>query len=249
MSLDFDPLAAIIETSRLLSTIMSGSPDPRIYYVPSAPDVAAYAPGTFPSIAWSRGVDAPSFDNVAMYVRDLQAQYLAYWRDLLPKLRILCVAEANDNLLMWAHYARDHTGCVIRLPSIPAHGNQLSLARPVTYSPSPPRFFSRAEWIDTFEAKDKLDRGAFDYRFACTKSDHWCYEREWRRYFEVPSGTGLHMDVSVAGPELTAIYFGERADDAFKVAANRLLDLNYPSAERFQAKKHETEYALTFEPL
>lgn len=248
MSLDFDPLAAITETSRRLSSINSGSADPRIYYVPSSPDVAAYAPGTFPSISWKRSADAPSFIDVETYVRQLQAQYQAFWQDLLPRLRILCVSE-NDNLLMWAHYAKDHTGCVLRLPSIPGDRNQLSLARPVDYSTSPPRFFSKNEWVDSFEAKGKLDREIFDYKFACTKSEHWHYESEWRRYFEVQLGTDFHTDISIARPELTGIYFGERAATSFKAEASRLLQLNYPAAERFQARKHDTEYALIFDLL
>ena len=43
----------------------------------------------------------------------LQTQYQeTWWKDFLPRLRVFSVTEEKDNLLMWAHYAKDHTGVV-----------------------------------------------------------------------------------------------------------------------------------------
>ena len=58
---------------------------------------------------------APPFAGVNKIIAATQEQYKAHWQEkLLPSIRVFCVCEERDNLLMWAHYAKDHTGAVIR---------------------------------------------------------------------------------------------------------------------------------------
>ena len=78
---------------------------------------------------------------------------------MLPKLRVFCVSEVNDNILMWSHYAQYHRGVCIRLRVMPEVDNALCAAKKVIYTESPPsipRVFenlSLDDWIDLFLGK------------------------------------------------------------------------------------------------
>ena len=41
------------------------------------------------------------------------------WHDKVPRMRMLCITEEHDNLLMWAHYAQNHTGAVLEFRVMP----------------------------------------------------------------------------------------------------------------------------------
>ncbi|MBP9614940.1 MAG: hypothetical protein KBD92_05115, partial [Thiopseudomonas sp.] len=42
-----------------------------------------------------------------------------HWQQSTKESRVFCVTEDNDNLLMWAHYAKDHTGVVFQIATLP----------------------------------------------------------------------------------------------------------------------------------
>jgi len=66
----------------------------------------------FPRDRW-RDMTEPSFRNLLEVIKKTQFDYQKHWREvLLPSLRVFCVTEDRDNLLMWAHYASDHQGVV-----------------------------------------------------------------------------------------------------------------------------------------
>ena len=52
---------------------------------------------------------------------------------LADQIRVLCLSEEHDNLLLWAHYTEDHKGGVVRLRSDKG-SPYLPLAQPVRYS-------------------------------------------------------------------------------------------------------------------
>src|SRR5947209_3099155 len=56
-----------------------------------------------------RSMLAPLKDRIVLYQK--QCQYL--WRiEFLPRLRVFSVTEDPENILMWSHYANNHTGAV-----------------------------------------------------------------------------------------------------------------------------------------
>jgi hypothetical protein len=132
----------------------------------------------FPRERWEQ-LTRPSFNHLIEVIADTQKRYQEHWRSvLLPGIRVFCVSEERDNLLMWAHYARDHAGCVFELWSLPDEDNPLSVAMPVDYAEAPPPFFTEQEWLDDLMGIKNLDIHALYRRYAYVKSDHWAYERE-----------------------------------------------------------------------
>jgi hypothetical protein len=210
---------------------------------------AYYADYGFPRQRWSE-MSAPLFQQLVGIIEDTQQRYRAHWREkLLPSIRVFCVTEDRDNLLMWAHYAKDHTGAVLELWSLPEADNPLSVATPVIYRSSPPPFFTEEEWLDDLMAVKKLDMSALYRRYALVKSDHWTYEKEWRVWYPLASTTEMYDTAQLREGELGAMYFGCRAANSFIDEARQVLRSSFPNARSFRAVKSEVAYEISYEEI
>lgn len=199
----------------------------------------------FPKLRW-REATAESFARLETTIRQTQVDYKQHWREkMLPGIRVFCVSEDRDNLLMWAHYAQDHRGAVFELWSLPEEDNPLSVAQPIDYVEHPPPFFTEPEWIDDFMGIKKLDSGALYRKYAYAKSDHWDYEKEWRVWY--PFSTSESYDYSPINPkELKAVYLGCQAAPEFVASLLAALKDKFPEARAFQAHKSESHYRLQY---
>jgi hypothetical protein len=177
--------------------------------------VVLRARGYFPSHGFNRdrwlGLTKTTFDQLLQTIRETQEGYRRHWREvLLPGMRVFCVSEERDNLLMWAHYASDHRGAVLELWSLPDEDNSLSVAVPVVYTDKPIPFYSKEEWIAELVGMKKLDFSSLYRRYACTKSAHWAYEKEWRAWYPL-SKTDKFDYAPMRRSELRAVYIGCQA--------------------------------------
>ena len=199
----------------------------------------------FPKARW-REATADLFGRLEVTIRQTQADYKQHWRvKMLPGIRVFCVSEDRDNLLMWAHYAQDHKGLVFELWSLPAEDNPLSVAQPIDYVDLPPPFFTEAEWIDDFMGIKKLDSGALYRKYAYAKSSDWDYEKEWRVWY--PFSTSESYDYSQINPnELKAVYIGCQAETNFRATVLAELANKFPGTRAFQAHKSQTHYRLEY---
>jgi hypothetical protein len=190
---------------------------------------------------------APHFD---VYIRELKTTQLKYqenWNTSLPGMRVFCVSEERDNLLMWAHYAKDHTGAVFEFLSLPDEDNPLSVAQPVIYADRPVPFFTETEWIDDILSVRKLNRDGLYKRYVTTKSTHWLYESEWRVCYPVtPTPGTLHEDVTIRPSEFSAVYIGCRAEPDFVNDVLSLTHSAYPHARIYRARKSQIAYELEY---
>jgi hypothetical protein len=197
----------------------------------------------FPRERWET-MTAEPFRRLVDLIRNTQQKYQQHWWDtLLPSIRVFCVSEDRDNLLMWAHYAKDHSGSVMEFWSLPEEDNPLSVARSVEYASTPPPFCTESEWLDDMMAIRKLDTSALYRRYAYIKSDHWFYEREWRVWYPSAS-SGIHDYMPIRQSELKAIYLGCRADPKFVEDAVTLTRKAFPNTRIMRAKKKEGSYGL-----
>lgn len=244
---DFDSLANKltnrIEALAQGSEPLSDSADPSAKLVRLARE-------HFPTKGFERRFWLPLIHDMVRHLQQgMQAtreEYLRKWKgEILPAMRVFCVSEERDNLLMWAHYARDHTGAVMELWSLPEEDNPLSVASQVEYADSPIPFFTESEWIDDFTGQRRLDTTRLYRRYAYVKGMCWAYEREWRVWD--PSGTGeLFDDRGIRPNEFQAIYFGCRADPDFIQQAQQLLASRFPHVRCYQARKDHSRYGLLY---
>ncbi len=204
------------------------------------------------------GFDRKSWDSMTSdlfnefidQIKALRLKYQNHWDVLLPGLRIFSISEEKDNLLMWAHYSKDHTGVVFEFLSLPEEDNALSVAQPVIYVHKPIPFFTEEEYIEKTFSMKGLNVTAFHKRYALTKSKHWEYEREWRVWYpSIPDAVGLYTDVSINPSEFASIYIGCRAKPEFEASIIELTLKSFPSTRIYRACKSKAEYALKFEEI
>lgn len=194
-------------------------------------------------------ITAPSFAWLVNEIRTTQQQIQEQWqKTLLPSMRVFCVSEERDNLLMWAHYAKDHTGVVFEFLSLPAEDNPLSIAEQVIYEDQPAPFYTEAEWIDNILLNRELDRDIVYRRYARIKSTHWKYEREWRVWYPLlPTPNGLlHEDMPIRQSELAAIYIGCKAEEPFVKDVVNLTRKAFHNVKLYQVHKRQDAYALEY---
>lgn len=191
----------------------------------------------------------PLLSDAVNAMAQTRADFERHWLDSLGATRTFCVSEEKDNLLMWAHYAKDHKGAVLEFWSLPDEDNALSVARKVEYSKDPPAFFTQDEFLDDFCGIRRLDTTELTRRSIHTKSDHWRYEKEWRVYFPFSEKPGLYEDVNLRASEFKAVYFGCRADPDFINRARTLLSQHYPAVRQFIASKSTGKFSIEFSEI
>jgi hypothetical protein len=185
-------------------------------------------------------------------VKHLISQVNSQWKKSMLESRVFCVTEEKDNLLMWAHYAKDHTGAVFQLATLPEADTPLSVAKEVRYKDRPVQFYSLEELIKWTLFDIAPDYAKLQYsNHAYRKATAWGYENEWRvvDMCQHPNKTDLYVDHRFIPAQLQKIFFGCKACDT-KISL--LIDLAKginPKVELYKARKHSFEYALDFEKI
>jgi hypothetical protein len=200
----------------------------------------------FPRDRWV-AITKDLFDFLLSEIEDTRRQYEQLWKNmLLPRIRVFCVSEYRDNLLMWAHYGCNHTGAVFEFWSLPSEDNPLSVARPIQYEETPPPFFSEQEWIDDLTGSKKLDHDALYKRYAYVKSAEWSYEREWRVWYPLADERQLYDDMAIRKSEFKCIYIGCCAKPEFERSITELVRNTFPDTKVFRATKRPDKYVLEY---
>ena len=200
----------------------------------------------FPKDRW-RETTASVFAQLIDEIRDIQAKYQKHWEYMLPGMRVFCVSEERDNLLMWAHYAKDHTGVVFEFLSLPELENPLSVARKVEYVSSPPPFFSESEWLENILSLSRFDIETLNRRYVYYKSYHWRYEKEWRVWYPLtPTPMNDYTDNPINEAEFPAMYVGCKASDAFFEHAVTLARQSSPHLRIYRARRRQYDYGLEY---
>ena len=101
---------------------------------------------------------------------------------LRKKLGICCFTEIRDNILMWAHYAKQHTGFCLEFDVNNEFFRPLTRAIKVKYDGFRPEI-------------NVLQLGSYPEgklgEALLIKADDWDYEKEWR-IVDYEKGEGTH---------------------------------------------------------
>ena len=163
----------------------------------------------------------------------------------LKAIRVFCISEHNQSLLMWSHYAKYHTGVCFKLEVMADKDNPLCAAKKVHYVPRPPSFFRVEDWIDNIVLNKDRGDSDFYHRYPLTKSDIWEYENEWRVWAPFEDGDKSYLDVPIVEGEIDSIYFGVNADpklvrDLISIASGQRIE------RFFRSEKLIKQYALRY---
>lgn len=149
--------------------------------------------------------------------------------DTLSNIGMYCLSETNSNILMWSHYAKDHTGYCLEFEATsrtPVFGT----AQKVNYSENYPA-------MDYFTTP--LD-AQVDLLFF-TKYLDWRCEREWRINDHM-SGPGLK---DYPGELLKSITFGMRMTEEDKRLIREWTARRGHQITFYQAVQDRNRYGVT----
>lgn len=181
--------------------------------------------------------------GLEMLLHELRTQ----WEDHVTKMRVFCVAEEKDNLLMWSHYAEGHKGVVLEMRVLPDEDNMLCVAEPVQYCSTPPTILTEQDWISHLLGGFDLKIDRIFHRYANSKSEVWAYEKEWRIWGMVPEySPAMYIDYALRKSELSAVYLGAKIEAEAKARITSAIDRNYRDARIWQGVRISKEYKLEF---
>jgi hypothetical protein len=102
------------------------------------------------------------------------------------RMGIFCLAECIESVLMWSHYANNHTGIALRFDFRKHQRGGLMPLFKVRYQAERPRL------LRFFELEQDEDDDAALVDALRTKAEFWRYEQEWRLL--EPDGAGTTKD-------------------------------------------------------
>lgn len=159
----------------------------------------------------------------------------------IERWRMYCLTCHVNSILMWSHYAFQHTGICLEFNT---EGNFFSKALKVTYCKSLPVITA-----DLF-----ADQNALTQTILLTKSDEWSYENEYRllvRDGEVDpqfSVTCHDEFVSLPDQALTAVIAGPKCSDASIEGIQRLITKHAPHVQLKRAVCVPHKYEISVSP-
>jgi hypothetical protein len=164
-------------------------------------------------------------------------------RRIMADTTIFCLSKTPDNLLMWSHYAQNHTGAVIKFLSLPEVDSPIILAQPVRYTTQIPRL-TFANQMDLAKAlKEAVDI------ITLTNSEVWAYEKEWRIIAGLWNKTQSYEVLQFAPEEVGAVYLGCKIAKNNKEEIIDVTSRKYSKAKIFQAEKHNRAFVLIFREI
>jgi hypothetical protein len=173
-----------------------------------------------------------------------------YQRQFIKAVRlhvgILCLSETPDNLLMWAHYSKNHTGFVLEFDENHAffHPNVQRVGRHGVLHKI--RYLKERPLLRNFQDMDT--HGVF-----FVKSLQWEYEQEWRLVRDLSLankviGTKDERVCLFSLPPscIKAIIFGASMPEKTKDEVRYLLrmDMKYSHLQKFQSRLGDSTYSV-----
>lgn len=177
---------------------------------------------------------------------DGQVGRRAFLTEFRNQFAVFCVSAKRDNLLMWAHYAKDHTGCVIQFRCLPERDRPICAAKEINYVNIYPLIGSLEEYVKHLTGQSEIDYDNLFEIFAFTKSQHWFYEEEWRCVSKLNDHeSGFDYEPFIP-EEFEAIYLGHRATTEFKESILNTVGERYPNTRVYSSGVNIQDYSMAF---
>lgn len=135
-----------------------------------------------------------------------------------PLVRICCFTKSPMNMMMWAHYANNHKGVVLKFQRsfMADHNSGIDKFLDVAYYKSP---LTVIDYIASVKDMDAGDAGSWCRKVYARKTNHWKSEKEVRCFARAEK-----CYVQFDEPALSGIIFGHACPDSFKRKVKCALD-------------------------
>jgi hypothetical protein len=171
------------------------------------------------------------------------------FKEYREKSSVFCVSKTKNNLLMWAHYAKDHTGCTFKFKCIPKENRPLCIAQKVEYYEEYPVIASLKDKVKHLTGQKIIDNDSIFNKFILAKSSHWQYEEEWRVVKPVGCPAEGYCYESFIPEELEAIYLGCKIDPEVLKKIKGFIQKKFKNIKLYQAYTDTQSYGLNFKKI
>lgn len=169
--------------------------------------------------------------NVEQVRKSFAEQFSEDWR-------IICASLIYDSILMWSHYADNHTGLVLELETNEAPFSSIpKFILTVKYDEKKPEF--------VYTHKQEAFVKAY-LPIAAAKAIGWAYEKEIRILLpRVPLKDGRRVPISPAC--IKGVYLGCRSStETMRLVRSALINPRLKDTKLIKAEINPSEYALKF---
>jgi len=143
---------------------------------------------------------------------------------------VSCFSETNNEILMWSHYSKSHTGFCLEFDTL---FTPFSEAREVKYKKIFPELNSMNALVEKKDFNAEI--------LLLTKYKSWQYEKEWRIFHQKKSVLFKYPPQA-----LTSIYFGAKMPLAHCEIIATLIHIQSPDTIFYKADKSTSSFKLEF---
>lgn len=149
-------------------------------------------------------------------------------------LGIICLSKKYDNILMWGHYSRDHTGFCIGFDT----KNLLEDLQNIDY-------YGKVK----YRRKKPSIKPSFDESYYAKnyfiKSKDWSYEDEYRFLMKELYNNGDRI-VQISKKTISEIFLGCQMNEVTQDSMIKMIRNNLPNVKIYKAERSEKKFALNF---
>lgn len=175
------------------------------------------------------------------------ADYKDQIADMHRRMRVQCMSEADDIILMWSHYAEQHAGVAISFNPTLIENQHRRAIEPVSYVADLPKLIDEKAWLRSIVYGSTSNPSVrIDMRdWALIKHDGWSYEREWRfAWIESKGVSGSFSSYSFPDEAIVEIIFGYRCAPSNIKSICTISKKLYPHVRFYKMSLHANKYAL-----
>ncbi len=169
-------------------------------------------------------------------------------REAIAGLKLLCLSEIHDNILMWSHYGKDHSGVVLELSCIENFDSPWGAAKPVRYMDKMPLLVDEEKLVSLMSGEGTIAEPEAIDNSVFVKAADWAYEKEWR-LVGGRNRMAATEDIPFHVEEATAVYLGCRMSRTDRDEVESVVTSKFPHATLHLARKSERRFALEFQKI
>jgi hypothetical protein len=147
--------------------------------------------------------------------------------------RVCCLTSSFNNDVMWAHYAKNHTGCVLGFRHIEKLDTPFKAAKPVIYTHGRLEVYDGVDFLlygNTKELQKKILEG-----ICYSKDQKWSYEEEWRGVtWRKDEEHNQYSDFLFNPEELESITFGLNIKESNENSLKELVSNKFDNCEMYK---------------
>ncbi|WP_326519019.1 DUF2971 domain-containing protein [Acinetobacter sp. CAAS 2-6] len=158
--------------------------------------------------------------------------------DFRKRISVTCFSSSPLNMLMWSHYACNHTGFLLEF-KIPIWSNKGNLPIPVIYSDEYP--VMKLHWDIVNFLKNENNQIDLIKKMVLSKAECWSYEKEYRLIHDSQLAPNDALILKEYDPKiLSSVIIGAKmCESEYQQIANAVDDFNKKHTSQVKIYKAE----------